>query len=160
MQGYLSLGSNLGDRLAYLKTAMELLESSGIKTNKYSSVYETVPLDVKDSQENYLNMVIQSLFDMGPFALLEKCMKIETDMGRQRPYFHSPRIIDIDILVIENIFINTEILTLPHPGIEKRGFIIWPLNEIAENLKLASGKTVNEIKKTLGQDEIVTVWRI
>jgi len=160
MHAYLALGSNMGNRLDNINAAISLLEKNRIKIIKHSSVYETLPAEVIDVQENYLNMAIHVTFDKGPFALLDDCRRIEILLGRKRPYFHSPRIIDIDILVVENILISTNVLELPHPGIENREFVIWPLNEIAGNLRLASGKTVSKAKNNLNGNGIVSVWKI
>jgi 2-amino-4-hydroxy-6-hydroxymethyldihydropteridine diphosphokinase len=160
MHAYLALGSNMGNRLDNLKSAMSFLVKSGIKIVKHSSIYETLPAEIEELQDNYLNMAVHVSFDKGPFALLNDCRRIELLLGRKRPYFHSPRIIDIDILTVENILISTKVLKLPHPGIEKRAFVIWPLNDIAGNLRLSSGKTVSQAKNSLNGNGIVSVWKI
>jgi 2-amino-4-hydroxy-6-hydroxymethyldihydropteridine diphosphokinase len=146
MLGYLSIGSNLGNRGYYLKEALSCLSNCGVVPLKISSVYETIPLGVKEIQDNFFNLVVSICFDMGPFALLETCLDIELKLGRTRPYHHAPRVIDIDILLVEKFIIDTCSLKLPHPGIQSREFVIWPMQEIAPRLILPSGRSISELK--------------
>jgi 2-amino-4-hydroxy-6-hydroxymethyldihydropteridine diphosphokinase len=160
MNGYLSIGSNIGNRLKYLREALSELGHRNIIALKTSSIYETFPAEINDIQDNYLNLAVMASFDMGPFALLENCLDIEKKLGRTRPYPGAPRTVDIDILMVEHIFINTGALKLPHPGIEKRAFVIWPLGEIAPDLFLPSGRNVGEVKKSLNDNEILNIWKL
>ncbi len=160
MLGYLLIGSNIGDRLKYLRNALSELEQRKINLLKKSSIYESLPVETNDIQENYLNLAVMASFDLGPFALLENCLDIERKLGRTRPYFHAPRTVDIDILMVEHIFINTGCLQLPHPGIEKRAFVVWPLSEIAPDLILASGRNIDEVKESFMGNEILNIWNI
>ncbi len=160
MRGYLSLGSNLGDREAYLDQAMNALGACGVHIIKTSSVYETKPCDVPDRQENYYNLVVYVETELYPADLLALCQVIEKDLGRQRPYVHSPRTIDIDIVYLEGITVSTDTLSVPHPALEERSFVVYPLCEIAPDIVLPSGRPIIEVKNTLGDDDIVRMWKI
>jgi 2-amino-4-hydroxy-6-hydroxymethyldihydropteridine diphosphokinase len=160
MLGYLLIGSNIGNRLKYLTNALSELGHRKIIALKTSSIYESLPAEINDIQGNYLNLAVMTSFDMGPFALLENCLDIERKLGRTRPYLHAPRTVDIDILMVEHIFINTSNLKLPHPRIEKRAFALWPLSEIAPDLILPSGRNIGEVKESLKDDGILNIWKI
>jgi 2-amino-4-hydroxy-6-hydroxymethyldihydropteridine diphosphokinase len=158
IRGFLSLGSNLGDREAHLKDALRHLATSGVTIIKASRIYETVPVEVPSVQGNYLNMAVEVAFEGEPMELLDLCQKVEDTLGRVRPYTHSPRTIDIDILLIHDILLDQERLILPHPRMENRAFVIYPLAEIAPDLILPSGRTVTQVKKNGKSDEIIKVW--
>jgi 2-amino-4-hydroxy-6-hydroxymethyldihydropteridine diphosphokinase len=157
MRGFLSLGSNLGDREAYLKDALRHLATRGAQIIKASRIYETVPVEVTSEQGNYLNMVVEVAFEGEPLELLDLCQRVEGALGRVRPYTHAPRTIDIDILLIHDILLDQERLILPHPRIEKRTFVIYPLAEIAPDLILPSGRTVTQVKINSKNDEIIKI---
>lgn len=160
MTGYLSIGSNMGDRLNYLKSVVSELELRGVVSLKVSSIYESTPVETVEPQDNYLNLAAMVTFDMGPFALLNACFDTEARLDRTRPYFHAPRTVDIDILMIENIFIKTDALELPHPCMEKRAFVIWPLYEIAPALTLPSGRKIGEVRNSLKDSGNSNIWKI
>jgi len=160
MLGYLSIGSNIGNRRKYLGDALSELEPRKINILKISSIYESLPFETDEIQGNYLNMAVMASFDMGPFALLKDCLDIENKLGRIRPYPHAPRTLDIDILMVEHILICTDALILPHPGIEKRAFVIWPLGEIAPDLILPSGRDIREVRESLKDNEKLKIWKI
>ncbi|HEY9162236.1 MAG TPA: 2-amino-4-hydroxy-6-hydroxymethyldihydropteridine diphosphokinase [Desulfomonilia bacterium] len=160
MLGYLSIGSNIGNRKKYLENALSELTLRKINILKKSSIYESLPFETDDFQGNYLNMAVMVSFDMGPFALLKDCLDIENKLGRIRPYRHAPRTLDIDILMVEHIFIRTDVLILPHPGIEKRAFVIWPLGEISPDMLLPSGRYIREVKESLKDSENLNIWKI
>ena len=158
MRGFLSLGSNLGEREALLKDAVKRLARGGVTILRTSRIYETIPVEVKDEQGYYLNRVVEIDFEGDPFGLLKVCRSVEDSLGRVRPYPHSPRTMDIDILLLDGITINEEHLVVPHPELECRAFVIHPLAELAPELVLPSGRTIADVKKELGNDEIVSVW--
>ena len=161
MIGYLSIGSNIGNRLKYLGDALSKLETQRNNFIKdILNIRVIAVLKTDDIQGNYLNLAVMASFDMGPFALLENCLDIENELGRTRPYFHAPRTADIDILMVEHIFICTDALILPHPGIEKRAFVIWPLSEIVPDLILPSGRNIREVKESLKDNENLKIWKI
>jgi 2-amino-4-hydroxy-6-hydroxymethyldihydropteridine diphosphokinase len=157
MKGYLCLGSNIGDRLHNIQSALEGLQKEGIKVLKVSSVYETKPHDVDAPQEDYYNLAAEVECDKAPHELLDACRKVEDLLGRQRPYHHAPRTIDIDILMLEELRISTADLAVPHPRMEMRPFVIYPLAEIAPDIVLPSGRGIIEVKNALPDDEITRV---
>jgi len=159
IKGYLSLGTNLGDRSDNLNKALSFLSDYGIEILKISSVYETRPVEVPLPQPYYLNMAVVIKTGLSPQYLLDVCKKVEDMLGRKRPYLNAPRTIDIDILFLEGITLNTPNLTLPHPRLESRSFTIYPLSEIAPDLVLPSGKNIEDVKKNLGRDDIVAIWK-
>jgi 2-amino-4-hydroxy-6-hydroxymethyldihydropteridine diphosphokinase len=132
---YLSLGSNLGDREDHLRHAIELLERSNVAVIKRSSVYETAPQDVAD-QPWFLNMAIECRTSLSPLELLKLLLRTERKIGRVRrsQRRRGPRPIDIDILLFGNAVIQLPQLTLPHPRMLQRRFVLEPLLEIAPAL--------------------------
>ena len=131
MEAFLALGSNVGNRLKNLKTALTHIKKLiNTKVLNISKVYETKPFDVLDKQEYYLNCCVKLQTEFSPEVLLGCLLGIEAAMGRTRPFYHAARIIDIDLLLYENIKVNTKDLILPHPEILKRAFVMVPLFDI------------------------------
>jgi 2-amino-4-hydroxy-6-hydroxymethyldihydropteridine diphosphokinase len=126
---YLSLGSNLGNRMKYLNDAMGLIEKEIGVIVKKSSVYETEPWGIKD-QSMFLNMAVCVNTDLLPEKLLETILRIEHKLGRIRIEKWYERIIDIDILFYNDFVINQSDLMIPHPYLQERKFVLEPLNEI------------------------------
>jgi 2-amino-4-hydroxy-6-hydroxymethyldihydropteridine diphosphokinase len=146
---FLSLGSNLGDREALLKEALERLQAAGVRTVRRSSIHETEPQDFRD-QPWFLNMAVQVETDLAPRALLGIIQKIEAEMGRQRSIPKGPRTIDIDILFYADQVISTPELEVPHPRLTERHFVLDPLSEIAPDLiHPVTGKSVREAQAGL-----------
>lgn len=136
---YLSLGSNLGDRLKQLRDAARLIESfKGIKIEKISSVYETEPVG-NVPQENFYNLVIKIKTDLLPYRLLEIAQIVERQFGRKREARWGPRTLDIDILLYDSVVINEKDLIIPHPEMCNRAFVLVPLLEIEPDLKMPGG---------------------
>jgi 2-amino-4-hydroxy-6-hydroxymethyldihydropteridine diphosphokinase len=135
---YLALGSNLGDRLAVLITAVRLLGERGVDLDRCSSVYETEPQGKVD-QPAFLNMVIrvQTLHD--PAALLALMHEVERALGRERRERWGPRTIDIDLLLYRDQVMLTESLQVPHPRMLQRAFVLVPLIELGPDLPLPLG---------------------
>ena len=131
---YLGLGSNLGDREKYLEMAIEELgRDSSIEVTRVSSVIETEPYGPVD-QPDFLNAVIEINTTLEPDELLDIIHDIEQEAGRERIIHWGPRTLDIDILLFDNIVMNTETLTIPHPEIDRREFVLKPLTEIAPHV--------------------------
>jgi 2-amino-4-hydroxy-6-hydroxymethyldihydropteridine diphosphokinase len=130
---YLCLGSNLGKREENLRQALTLL-SQKVNLDEVSSVYETEPVGYKE-QPLFLNLVCRITTNLPPEELLHLVKDIETRMGRvPREQINSPRPIDIDILFYDNKIMETPNLTIPHPRLQDRAFVLIPLNEIAPDL--------------------------
>jgi len=141
----LGLGSNMGEREHNLQQALYLLTADGeVSIAQMSSIYESAPFGVLDQPE-FLNMVVQVETALLPEKLLNKCLNIENKMGRKRTLHWGPRIIDIDLLVYENVQRMTEDLTLPHPGIVHRAFVLLPMRDVARDLQLPGGQSVESL---------------
>lgn len=129
-ESYLSLGSNMGDRLKMLKQAVRLLmEHPGVDVRKISSLYETDPIGFIE-QSAFLNMVVYLQTDLSALELLDLCQEIERELNRKREIRWGPRTIDLDILLYNHDALNTERLTIPHPRMHERAFVLVPLLEI------------------------------
>jgi 2-amino-4-hydroxy-6-hydroxymethyldihydropteridine diphosphokinase len=145
---YLSLGSNLGDRVQNLNTAVARLQDLG-KLLAVSSFYETEPIGYAD-QPWFLNCAAQLETEKMPKQLLSGILNIEKKMGRQRTQKNGPRIIDIDVLLFGNSIINTEKLVVPHAAMHDRRFVLEPLAEIAPDVRHPVFKrTIRELRDRL-----------
>jgi 2-amino-4-hydroxy-6-hydroxymethyldihydropteridine diphosphokinase len=130
LEAVLSLGSNLGDRLLLLRESLHQLElDSGIEIIAVSSVYETDPVGYID-QPAFYNVVIKIMTEHSPEQLLTICQKIEKKFHRERKVRWGPRTIDIDILTYDDISIDKPDLTIPHPRMNEREFVMLPLQEL------------------------------
>jgi len=127
---YLSLGSNEGNRKQWLAKACALLADSCGTLAQSSAIYETAAWGLTD-QPAFLNMAVCLQTTLDPAALLVGILSIELSMGRERTIKWGPRIIDIDILFYNDLIINTAALTIPHPFLHQRRFVLTPLAEIA-----------------------------
>ncbi len=130
---YLSLGSNLGERAANLRRAIDELRELG-EVVAISSFYETEPMEVTD-QPWFLNCAVALKTDLMPRQFLSRVLKIEEKMGRRRIRPKGPRMIDIDILLFGNSVIHTPQLDVPHPAMHQRRFVLQPLAEIAPEVR-------------------------
>lgn len=145
---FLSLGSNLGDREEYIEQAITLLkETPGIKFIRRSSNYETVP-EGKKGQPQYINCVVEISTNIDPLKLLGLVLAFEDTLGRERGVSWGPRTIDIDILLFGNELISEDKLTVPHPLMHERLFVLEPLTEIAPNfMHPILDRTIKELYK-------------
>lgn len=130
---YLLLGSNLGDRANNIENALEELNKIGIIILKKSSLYETKPWGYTE-QPDFLNLAIECSTNLTPFDLLREIKKLEIKLGRENTIKYGPRIIDIDIILYDNLILKSDTLTIPHPLMHKREFVLKPLCEIAPYL--------------------------
>lgn len=136
-RAYFSLGSNLGNKAENINSAIELLSERAGKVLKVSSNYETEP-DGFLSENSFVNIALSLDTPLDALALLEVCEQIEKELGRKTKSVnlnYSDRVIDIDILYFNNMQLATDRLTLPHPRMHKRSFVLEPLAEIAPKLK-------------------------
>ena len=143
---YLILGSNMGDKAQYITSAIAHIESSIGRIIKKSSLYTTEPWGMKDTQV-FLNQVIVVETDIEPFKVLEKCLQIEVLHGRQRNIkYYEQRTLDIDILFIDQLIIETDLLQIPHPRIAERRFVLEPLAEIYPDFAhIQHNKTISQL---------------
>jgi 2-amino-4-hydroxy-6-hydroxymethyldihydropteridine diphosphokinase len=140
----LALGSNLGDRSGNLRAAITALPPA-VSVLEQSFVYETLPWGVID-QPNFLNMVIKGETQLKPLELLKQLKALETSLGRVPSNHYGPRKIDIDILFYEDIILDTPELTLPHPHLHERAFVLAPLADLAsEQIHPVFGKTIRQL---------------
>ena len=141
---YLGLGSNVGDRLASLRSATRQLHTH-ITITQVSSVYETEPVG-NTQQPWFLNAVLEGFTELSPTELLRLALDVERALGRVRTIPNAPRTLDIDILLFGEQRIASPTLTIPHPRLTERGFTLCPLTEIAPHLvHPSSGQTMEDI---------------
>jgi 2-amino-4-hydroxy-6-hydroxymethyldihydropteridine diphosphokinase len=154
--GYLGLGSNVGSRTGHLRAAIALLDERGVEVEAVSSAYETEPVGEVLDQPDFLNAAVRIRTDLEPEALLDLCKRIEAERGRalDAPR-HSPRPLDVDLLLLGDIELSTERLTLPHREVATRRFVLAPLLELAPGLTLPDGTRLADALASLGAGERV-----
>lgn len=127
----LGLGTNLGDRGGNLRAALDALgRLPGTAVRQVSSVWQTAPFDVPDVQQDYWNICVLLETTLSPHALLGACLGVEAALGRVRRTYHGARVIDLDLLLYEGASCAEPELTVPHPGISARAFVLFPLQEL------------------------------
>ncbi len=147
MKAILGIGTNIGERKKNIALAVEALSKlPGTSVEKLSPMYETKPWGYTE-QNNFINVCVMLETDLSPNALLGACLGIESAMGRLRPFKNSPRIIDIDMLLYEDVKINTKELTIPHPFIRERPFVLVPMHDIIYNNKFFSYDITDSYEK-------------
>ncbi|EAH4450102.1 2-amino-4-hydroxy-6-hydroxymethyldihydropteridine diphosphokinase [Listeria innocua] len=152
-KAFLSIGTNIGERLDNLNDALRgLVDSEKIKITNVSSVYETDAVGYED-QAAFLNIASEVETDFTPNELLDFCLALELELGRVRLFKWGPRLIDIDILLYDDVKIDTEKLKIPHPYMKERAFVMIPLIEISpeksnllENPAILEEQGVRKIK--------------
>ncbi|UTT43017.1 2-amino-4-hydroxy-6-hydroxymethyldihydropteridine diphosphokinase [Exiguobacterium aurantiacum] len=148
---YVALGSNIGDRARYLAEAIQAMTETGLRVTKESSVYETAPVGYTD-QPSFYNMVVE-LESIAPAeAVLLQLQQIERTLGRERLFKNGPRTIDLDILVYKSEDIQSKQLTVPHPRMHERAFVLAPFAEIAPSIEV-KGMTVRALLEALPESE-------
>ena len=162
---YVGLGSNLGDRAGHLLVAVRGLLDAGLRVTRLSSVYETEPVGVTTEQPFFLNMVAELALAAAPPAppspeqLLARLLRIEYQLGRRREQPLAPRTIDLDLLLYGDARSDTEYLTLPHPRLHLRRFVLAPLCELApSSLHPTLGKSFKTLLSELVDDANVERW--
>ena len=154
--GYLGLGSNVGDRASHLRAAVELLREGGVEVDAISSAYETEPVGEVLDQPDFLNAAIRIRTELSPEELLDLCKRVEVERGRtlDAPR-HSPRPLDVDLLLLGDLEIETERLTLPHREVASRRFVLVPLLELDPELALPDGTRLADALAGLGPGQRV-----
>jgi len=138
--GYLGLGSNVGDSAAHLRAALDLLPARAVEIDAVSSAYLTEPVGEVLDQPDFLNAAARIRTALEPEELLDVCKAVEAERGRatEAPR-HSPRPLDVDLLLLGELELQTPRLTLPHPEVTSRRFVLVPLLELAPELTLPDG---------------------
>lgn len=144
--GYLGLGSNVGERERAIRRALELLRERGVDVEAVSSLYETEPVGEILDQRDFLNAAARVRTALEPLALLDACKAVEVDLGREPGATrHAPRPIDVDLLLLGDLELRHERLTLPHPEVRNRQFVLVPLLELDPELTLPDGTRLAEL---------------
>ena len=158
-RAYVSLGSNMGDRARNLLLGIRGMLHAGLHVISLSSIYETEPLDVKD-QPMFLNMVAEvrtTIFS--PEQVLARLLRVEYALGRRREMERGPRNIDLDLLLYNDERRDTEFLTLPHPRMHLRRFVLEPLAELSPQLiHPTTGKTIQQLLADVDHKAEVRRW--
>ncbi len=157
-RGYLGLGSNLGDRREHLQAAVRRLPDHGVRVLASSSVYDTEPVGFVLDQPEFLNAALRIETAHEPAELLAACKAVECEVGRQAGGVrHGPRVIDVDVLLLDGLRYRSERLTLPHPEVARRRFVLVPLLELDPDLELPGGERLSGSLAALGDGQSVRV---
>jgi 2-amino-4-hydroxy-6-hydroxymethyldihydropteridine diphosphokinase len=155
LTGYLGLGSNVGDRLANLRAARDALGEHGVEVLAASSVYETAPQGEVTDQPDFLNACLQVRTELGPEELLGASKAVERELGRAPGGVrHGPRAIDVDVLLLGDLEFSSDRLTLPHPEVTSRRFVLEPLLEIDPELSLPDGTRLADQLDAVGDQPV------
>ncbi len=159
---YLSLGSNLGDRLANLREAIRRMPEVGIIPQQWSKVYETVPVGETPDPRPYLNLGVWAETELEPLDLLRAVKSIERALGRQpSPQRWLPRPLDIDIILYDHQVFEHPLLTIPHPRMRGRAFVLVPLAEMTPDLVLPDGTPLAEaLQDPIVQSQAVSEYGV
>ncbi|HUC00147.1 MAG TPA: 2-amino-4-hydroxy-6-hydroxymethyldihydropteridine diphosphokinase [Solirubrobacterales bacterium] len=152
--GYLGLGSNVGDPVAHLRAAVELLPRHGVEVEAVSSTYVTEPVGEILDQPDFLNAAVWIRTGLEPELLLEACKAVEAERGRSFDLpRHSPRPLDVDLLLLGDLELETDRLTLPHREVTSRRFVLAPLLELDPELTLPDGTRLADALAALPEAE-------
>ncbi len=154
--GYLGLGSNIGDTRAHLRAAVDALPRHDVEVLRSSSLYETEPVGLVLDQPDFLNACLRVQTDLGPEELLDACKAVEREVGRAAggPR-HGPRVIDVDLLLLNDLRYSSDRLTLPHAEVTTRRFVLVPLLELDPDLALPTGERLADALAGLGPGQAV-----
>lgn len=160
MKALLGLGTNIGDKLENLRIAIESLSLvPNINVIKESCVYDTSPWGYQE-QDNFYNMVCEIETSMSPGALLGVCLGIEAAMGRVRTIKNGPRVIDVDVLLCEGYTSDTDELTVPHPLIGERDFVLVPIKDIYDSMVIYGFNYAESYENIIGKSSAKKVEKI
>ncbi|SFE72945.1 2-amino-4-hydroxy-6-hydroxymethyldihydropteridine diphosphokinase [Trichococcus pasteurii] len=157
---YIALGTNLEPRATHLEKALELFRSlPDVEVKRVSSIYESKPVGYLD-QPDFLNLVFEADTDLLPMDLLDSCQNIEQELGRVRTIRFGPRTLDVDIVLYGVESIEEERLTVPHPRMQERSFVLLPLQELNPEFVVPGwNKTVNELVAELPPEDLEEIWK-
>lgn len=149
---YIAIGSNLGDKLSNCRKGIELLEKSGVSILACSHFYKTDPVDYAD-QDRFINAAVKAETDLSPLLLLKALKSIEKQAGRVETVRFGPRVLDMDIIFYDDLTMDEAGLTIPHPRMHKRGFVLTPICDIApEFIHPVLTQTMTELLKQFDND--------
>ncbi len=156
---YIGLGSNLGDRAGNLLLAVRGLFEASLRVNRLSAIYETEPVGVEHA-DNYLNMVAEVFVtNITPTQMLARMIRIEYLLGRRNKLENAPRTVDLDLLFYGGVTIDTPFLTIPHPRMHQRKFVLVPLAELSPQLNhQVANKTIEELLSETPDHSKVRRW--
>ncbi|MDB5767091.1 MAG: folK [Collimonas fungivorans] len=150
---YIGLGANLGDARASVEQAIaRLRQLPGAALLSHSALYRSAPFDA--GGDDYINAVAALSTTLEPLPLLRALQAIEQEFGRERPYFHAPRTLDLDILLYGDQVIATPALTVPHPGLTQRAFALLPLLDIAPSILIPNAGPARQFAAAVGAQRI------
>jgi 2-amino-4-hydroxy-6-hydroxymethyldihydropteridine diphosphokinase len=154
---YIAFGSNLGDSLSTLEMVKEEFKhSSALSLKRVSPVYQTCPVDIQGSQNDYINAVFELETTLQPQALLTELASIEDKFGRVRGKVRNmSRTLDLDLLLVGNIMVDTKTLTLPHPRIFLRAFVLFPLFDLDPDLEIPGQGNVRLLIENVRDQELI-----
>ena len=157
-QAYIALGSNLAGDLdspasQVIRGLQSIEQLPKTKLIKSSSLYQSAAVGYLN-QPDFINAVVEISTQLSPEDLLEKLLNIEHEAGRERPFANAPRVLDCDLLLYDNVTMHTEKLTLPHPRMHERGFVLLPLAEIAPELIIPNGGNVVKLALAFQNQDI------
>lgn len=153
-RAYVALGSNLQNPLHQVQQGFELLtQLPQTQLITRSSLYRTAPVGY-DNQPDFINAVAEVCTDLTPLELLHALLSTEASQGRERPFPNAPRVLDLDLLLYEDVALQTAELTLPHPRMHERAFVMLPLAEIAPDFVLQDKSRVIDLAKTLSAEGV------
>lgn len=142
---FVAFGSNLKNPKNQVEQAIQTLKNTPhIQLVQTSSLYKTAPVGY-DNQDDFINAVAEIKTDLTPIELLQKLLEIEQTFGRERPFPNAPRVLDLDLLLYEDVAMQSAELTLPHPRMQERGFVMIPLAEIAPDIQIGQHGHADEL---------------
>lgn len=156
-KAFIAFGSNLKDPQNQVEKAIQAIKNApNILLVQASSLYKTAPVGY-DNQDDFINAVAEIKTDLTPIELLRKLLEIEHTFGRKRPFPNAPRVLDLDLLLYEGITMNSAELTLPHPRMHERGFVMIPLAEIAPNIQISQYGHADELAAKCDNQGVIKI---
>jgi len=153
-KAFVAFGSNLNEPASQVTRAFQAIEKlPKTKLVKQSSLYKTAPVGYSD-QPDFINAVAEIATELSAEALMEQLLEVEKTFGRERPFANAPRVLDLDLLLFDDLILRTESLTLPHPRMHLRGFVLLPLAEIAPEINIPQHGNVVKLAEFHQSQEI------